>query len=173
MMEPSMVSMDTATDNSYDNLSSKDTHGVVKNPNAILEIEFQNLNAKRIQASKDLQVNEQMIGIYKKQMFILGQRMVQKHSDVVRSRAVVAELVQLTQRLKSRMNANAWIEKVRAEDTIIEEVNGSTDSDGEYVSVEPIDENSLVTEPIDQPVVDSEPQQDQPHNARLDGSRSR
>ncbi len=93
-MEPLMVSLDSATDNSYDSLSSKDTHGVVKNPKAILEIELQNLNAKRIQASKDLQVNEQMFRIYKKQMFILGQRMAQKHSDVDRSRAVVSELDQ-------------------------------------------------------------------------------
>ena len=76
-MEPLMVSLDSATDNSYDSpgLSSKDTHEVVKNPNAILEIKLQNLNAERIQASKDLQVNEHMIGIHKKQMFILGQTM--------------------------------------------------------------------------------------------------
>ena len=68
-MEPCMVSLDSATENSYDNLSSKDTHGVVKNPNTILEIELQNLNMKQIQASKDVKVNEHMIEIYKKQMF--------------------------------------------------------------------------------------------------------
>ena len=93
-MEPSMVSLDSATDHSYVNLSSKNTHGVVKIPDAILEVELKNLNAKRIQASKDLKANEQTIELYKKQMFILGQRMVQKHSDVDRSRAVVAELDQ-------------------------------------------------------------------------------
>jgi predicted outer membrane protein len=59
---------------------------------------------KQIQASKDLEVNEQMIEIHKKQMFILGQRMAQKHSDVDRSRAVVTELDQLIHHLNSRVN---------------------------------------------------------------------
>ena len=57
-MKPSTVSLDSDTDNSYDNLSSKNTHGVVKNPNAILDVELKNLNAKRIQVSKDLKVNQ-------------------------------------------------------------------------------------------------------------------
>ena len=53
--EPLRVSLDSATDNnSYDELSSKDTHGVLKKPNDILEIELQNLNAKQVQASQDL-----------------------------------------------------------------------------------------------------------------------
>ncbi len=70
-MEPLMVSMDSANDNSYDNLSSKYTHAAVKNSNDILEIELRNLNAKRIQASKDLKANKQMVDIYKKQMLFL------------------------------------------------------------------------------------------------------
>jgi hypothetical protein len=41
-MEPLMVSLDSATDNFYDNLSSKNTHGVVKNPNTFLEVELKN-----------------------------------------------------------------------------------------------------------------------------------
>ncbi len=57
-------------------------------------------------------------------MFILGQRMVQKHNDVNRSRAVVAEAAGLDQmiyrvNLKCHMNANAGIENVRDEDTTI------------------------------------------------------
>jgi hypothetical protein len=126
-LEQLMVSLDIATDVSYDMLSSKNTHGVVRNPNAILEIEIQILNAKQIQASKDLKVNEQRIENYKKQMFILAQRLVQTHSDADRSRAVVAELDQLTHRLKSRVNTNAWIEKmIPDEDNLI--VIKNTDS---------------------------------------------
>ena len=130
-----MVSLDGATANSYDNLSSKNTHRAVKNLNAILEIELQNLNAKRIQASKDLKANKQMVETHKKPMFIFGQRIVQKHSNVDRSIAIVAELDQLIHRLKSRMKTNAWIENVRDEENIIVEVNGSTDSVGEHISV--------------------------------------
>ena len=48
--------------------------------------------------------------------------MVQKHKDVDRSRAVVAELDQLIHRRKSHMNTNVWIEKVRCENNIADEV---------------------------------------------------
>jgi hypothetical protein len=61
---------------------------------------IQNLNTKQIQALKDLKVHGQMIEIYRRQMFILAHRMVQKHSDVDLSRAVVAESDKLIHRLK-------------------------------------------------------------------------
>jgi hypothetical protein len=92
--EPLRVSLDSATDNkSYDKLSSKDTHGVVKNQNDILEIELQNLNAKQIQASRDLKANGRIIEIYKKQMFILGQRF----REWFKSTVILSDLVQLWQ----------------------------------------------------------------------------
>mmetsp|Transcript_11254 Transcript_11254/g.24163 ORF Transcript_11254/g.24163 Transcript_11254/m.24163 type:complete len:447 (-) Transcript_11254:12-1352(-) len=170
-MEPLMVSLDSVPDNSYDKLSSKNTHGVVKNANAILEIELQNLNAKRIQASKDFKVNQQMVEIYKQQMFILGQRMVQKHSDVDRTRAVVAELDQLIHRLKSRMNTNVWIGNVRDQNNIIEKVTKNADSFSEEIlEMESSTEGTSPAEPIDPPVEEppvysTQEGTPQPHNA--------
>jgi hypothetical protein len=151
-MEPLMVSLDSATDNSYDQLSSKNTHGVVKNPNAILEIELQNLNAKQFQASKDLKANELMIENYRNQMFILGQRTVQKHSEADRSRAVVAELDTLIHRIKSLMTLNALRENINGEDNLKDEFNGSTDSASEHILAEPGGVYTLAAEHIDPPV---------------------
>jgi hypothetical protein len=70
--------------------------------------------------------------------------MVQKHRDVDRSRAVVAELDQLIHRRKSHMNTNVWIEKVRCENNIADEVNKRTDSVGEHILVEPSD-NKIIS----------------------------
>ncbi len=109
------------------------------------------MNAKQIRASKDSTVHEQMIESYKKQMFILGQRMVRKHSEVDQSRAVVAELDQLIHCLKSRVNTNSWIKNVRDEDNI--NVMKITDSlSQEVLEVESSNDRSPLPLPIDLPV---------------------
>jgi hypothetical protein len=50
------------------------------------------------------------------------------------------------------MNTNSWRENVRNEDNIIVVVNGSTDSVGEHISVEPSDDYTPATAPINLPI---------------------
>lgn len=74
--------------------------------------------------------------------------MVQQHSDVDQSSAVIAELDHMIYCLKSSRNQNVWTEDFHDKDNIIDEVNRSTGSVGKHILVKLINDYTPASEPI-------------------------